>query len=150
MTDKIIDLENNLKKRIPQNFSEMTDRPPSIAIEKIIKQKDDIELVLFELPKGFDKALLNKIKIRNFGENGKISKLTGDYQGICFNSSNPIPRQTLGIFETKDRKSFRFKAMDKYVKVFEHIDLPHPTPENVIPRRLIIKKAIGKRKKNDK
>lgn len=142
-----IDLNENLEKRVPINYNQVTNKTPSVNIERLLRHEDDNVLILFELPKNFDKSLLNKIKIKNFGSNGKITRLTGGYQGICFDSTHPIPRQTLSMFMKKDKKSFIFRPMDRYVKVFESVDMPVPTPESVIPRRLAIKKSVGKRKK---
>ena len=145
-----IDLEENLNKRIPINYNQVVDKQPVIPIEKILKHQKDYELVLFELPKNFDKSLLNKIKIKNFGSNGKMTRLTNIYHGISFDSTHPIPRQTLSMFMKRDRKSFIFNPMDRYVKVFENIEVPLPTPENVVPRRLVIKKSIGTKKSKNK
>ena len=39
--------------------------------------------------------------------------------------------------------------MDRYVKVFERIEMPDPTIDSIIPRRIIIKKSLGKRKKKN-
>jgi hypothetical protein len=141
-----INLEKNLNERIPGNFIKISDRPLGISAEKILKS-DDVELILFELPKNFDKNLLNKAKIKNFGTNGKITRLASNYQGICFDSSHPLPLQTLSLFQKKDKKSFLFKPFDRYVKVFEQVDIPVPTYENVIPRRLKIKNSLSKRKR---
>ncbi len=141
-----MDLEANLNKRIPVNYTKIENKPPTVNIQRILKNENETELILFELPKGFDKNLLNKIKIKNFGNSGKITKLTGNYHGINFDSSHPIPKQSLGLFMKKDKKSFLFKPMDKYVKVFEHIEMPDPSLECIIPRRIIIKNSLGKKK----
>jgi hypothetical protein len=147
--DKIIssqNLEKNLSERIPSNYTKISDRPQSISAEKIIKS-DDLELILFEVPKNFDRNLLNKAKIKNFGTNGKITRLAGNYHGICFDSSHPLPTQTLSLFQKKDKKSFLFKRFDRYVKVFENVEIPLPTSQNVIPRRLQIRKSLSKKRR---
>jgi hypothetical protein len=144
-----MNLEENLHKRIPVNYTRIENKAPALNIRKILTSEDENELILFELPKGFDKNLLNKIKIKDFGSSGKISKLTQNYEGISFDSSHPIPKQTLGIFMRKNKRSFIFRSMDKYVKVFERIEMPDPTIESIIPRRIIIKKSLGKRKKKN-
>lgn len=141
-----MDLEENLHKRIPVNYTRIENKIPALNLRKILNNDEENELILFELPKGFDKNLLNKIKIKDFGSSGKITKLTQNYEGISFDSSHPIPKQTLGLFMKKNKRSFIFKSMDKYVKVFERIEMPDPTVESIIPRR-IIKKSLGKRKK---
>jgi len=141
-----MDLEENLHKRIPVNYTRIENKTPALNLRKILNSEEENELILFELPKGFDKNLLNKIKIKDFGSSGKITKLTQNYEGISFDSSHPIPKQTLGLFMKKNKRSFIFKSMDKYVKVFERIEMPDPTVESIIPRR-IIKKSLGKRKK---
>ncbi len=140
-----LDIEKILNERIPSNYLKITERPNSLPAEKLLRS-DDTELILFELPKNFDKTLLNKAKIKNFGSNGKITRLASNYQGICFDSTHPLPLQTLGVFQKKDKKSFLFKKFDRYVKVFEQVDVPLPTYENVISRRLKIKKSLSKRK----
>merc|ERR1711976_30476 len=117
-----IDYDENLEKRVPMNYSMITEKQPAVSIEKILKHDDDIELVLFELPKGFDKTQLDNFKLKNFGSNGKISKLTSGYKGISFDKAHSITQQSLSVFMRKDGKSLHFKPMDRYVKVFESID----------------------------
>ncbi len=141
-----MNLEENLIKRIPVNYTKVENKTPTVNIRKILNSEDENEIILFELPKGFDKNLLNKIKIKDFGSSGKITKLTQNYEGISFDSSHPIPKQTLGLFMRKNKRSFIFRHMDRYVKVFERIDLPETTVESIIPRRILIKKSLGKRK----
>jgi hypothetical protein len=74
-------------------------------------------------------------------------RINGDYHGIGFDSTHPIPSQTLSMFYKRNKKSLMFKKIDRYVKVFEHVDIPAPTTESIIPRRLIIKKSVGRRRK---
>ena len=145
-----MNLEENLIKRIPVNYTRVENKTPTVNIRKILNSEDDNELILFELPKGFDKNLLNKIKIKDFGSSGKITKLTQNYEGISFDSSHPIPKQTLGLFTRKNKRSLTFRQMDRYVKVFERIDLPETTVESIIPRRILIKNSLGKRKNKKK
>ena len=83
------------------------------------------------------------MKIKSFG-NGKIIRMLKNYNGISFDSSHPITRQIISIFPKK--KSFIFRSMDRYVKLFENVELTNPKSENIIPRRLSIKKRLGRRK----
>jgi hypothetical protein len=145
-----MDLNDNLLKRIPVNYSKIENKSPSLNIKKIMRNDEENELILFELPKGFDRTLLNRIKIKNFGNSGKISKLTGNFHGINFDSTHPIPKQTLGLFMKKNKNSFIFRQMDKYVKVFEHIEMPTPNTESIIPRRIKIKNSLGKKRRKNK
>jgi hypothetical protein len=141
-----INIDKILNERIPSNYTKIVERPHFLSAEKFLKS-DDTELILFEVPKNFDKSLLNKARIKNFGTNGKITRLAGNYQGICFDSTHPLPSQSFCVLQKKDKKSFLFKKFDRYVKVFEQVDIPIPTYENVIPRRLQIKKSLSKRKR---
>ena len=60
------------------------------------------------------------------------------------------PTRTFRGHIKKDKKSFLFKAMDRYIKVFEHIEMPEPTMENIIPRRIVIQKSLGKKRHHHK
>lgn len=146
MENDLLDLDHHLKQRVGKEFTVINNKESIVNYERLIKNEDS-ELILFELPKNFDKNLLNKMKIRNFSNtNGKINKILNNYYGISYDASHAIPKQTLAMFPNKNKK-YKFKNFDRYVKLFEHVEVPNPDTDSIIPRRLIIKKTLGKRKR---
>jgi hypothetical protein len=149
-TMSLEDLQESVNRKIPMNYSRI-EKTAKINCRTTFKDEDENELILFELPKDFDKTLLPKVKIKNFGKSGKITNFVGNYRGINFDGTHPITSQTLGMFTKKNKKSFIFKRMDRYVKIFEDVEdiIASPKVENVIPRRLVLKKTLNynKRKK---
>ncbi len=67
-----------------------------------------------------------------------------NYNGLTYDSTHPVSRQVIALLPEKEK--FTFKTMDRYVKLFENIDIINPKCENIIPRRLSIKKRLGRRK----
>lgn len=136
---------DTLRSSIPPTHNLIKNKPPTIPIEKEIK--DENEFILFELPKGFDRNLLRQIRLKKLGGNGKIIRISNEYKGICHDRTHPIPRQTITTSLKKDKSSFYFKSFDRYVKIFEDIDLPTAASDNVVPRRITFKKSMSRRKK---
>lgn len=88
---------------------------------------------------------MKNLKIRKFG-NGKISRMLENYNGVCFDESYPLTKQLLGVFMKNDKTNLAFKSFDRYVKIFENINMPTPQSENIIKRRLSIKTSLGKKR----
>jgi hypothetical protein len=148
-TMSLEDLQDNISRKIPMNYFKI-EKPAKINCRATFSEEEENELILFELPKDFDKNLLNKVKIKNFGKSGKITNFVGNFRGINFDGTHPITTQTLGMFNKKNKKSFIFKRMDRYVKIFEDIELASPKVENIIPRRLVLKKTLNYNKRKNK
>ncbi len=67
-----------------------------------------------------------------------------NYNGLTYDSTHPVTKQVIAVLP--DKQNFTFRTMDRYVKFFENIDIINPKVENIIPRRLSIKKRLGRRK----
>jgi hypothetical protein len=94
------------------------------------------------------------MKIKKFGHN-KVIRLLNGYNGISFDQTHPMTKQSLAMFKNDDLSAvegsnFEFVPMDRYVKLYESIEAVSPQVENIIPRRLTIKKRIGRRKNKNK
>jgi len=91
---------------------------------------------------------IKKLKTKN----NKPVKVMKNIEALIYDADNYITNQNLGMFSRKNNVGFLFKPMDKYVKLFEKIDLPEPETENIIPRRRAVRKILknkfSKNKKN--
>ena len=144
------------KPTIPTNHVSIMDKKCSVDVDDILNQ--DCELVLFELPKGFDKSLLSKMTIKNFKKNGKEMKLLDNFKGICFDEQNPLTKQSLIMVNDSKKEKIVLKPVDRYVKVFETFDIAMPNEDSIMKRPLKYKqekkikaqKSSAKKSKKDK
>ena len=144
------------KPTIPTNHVSIMDKKCSVDVDDILNE--DCELVLFELPKGFDKSLLSKMTIKNFKKNGKEMKLLDNFKGICFDEQNPLTKQSLIMVNDSKKEKIVLKPVDRYVKVFETFDIAMPNEDSIMKRPLKYKqekkikaqKSSAKKSKKDK
>jgi hypothetical protein len=59
------------------------------------------------------------MKIKSFG-NGKVVKLLKDYNGITFDNTHVLTRQSLVALKAND--GYKFKSIDRYVKLYESVE----------------------------
>ena len=139
-------MANNQEKKysLPNNHINIIEKKPMIDIDELMNK--NCEYILFEIPKGFDKSLLSKMNIKKFRKNGKKIKLINNYKGLCYDQTDPITRQSLVIFNEKNEKRLIFKPIDRYIKVFESLELFEPDTNNIIKRKLISKNLEGNKK----
>ena len=133
--------KNETSYSLQKNHIDITDKKETIDIQKILDK--DCELILFELPKNFDKKKLKEIKLNKVIENSKPSlntRLSDDYKCICYAENHPIVKQTLTLLNSKKQKRLIFKPINKYVKVYEALSLLEPKEESIIKRKLRVKK----------
>lgn len=136
MSDNELPNKQNL---LPPKHIPITNKKCSLNYKDVIN--DDCELVLFELPKGFDKTKLKTFKIKKFRAEGKEISLTNQYKGECYDKSHPIPNQVLAMVPKGNGEGkLYFKPIDRYIKVVEALDLLMPSEEAIIPRKLRLKK----------
>ena len=67
--------KNETIHSLQKNHIDITDKKETIDIQKILNK--DCELILFELPKNFDKKKLKEIKFNKVIENNKPSLILG-------------------------------------------------------------------------
>ena len=129
-----------LKYNLPGNHMDITDKKETIDISKILNE--DCELILFELPKDFNKEKLKEMKIKPIIESKKDfqeEKFIDNYKCLCFGENHPTTKQSLAILNNKKKKSLIFKPIHKYVKVYEAISLLEPKEKAIIKRKLRVK-----------
>lgn len=84
-------------------------------------------------------------------KNSRPIKVSKNLEALIYDADNYLTNQNLGLFLKRSGDGFLFKPMDKYVKLFERIDLPEPEAENIIPRRRAVRKILkNKSSKNKK
>ena len=132
------------KYSLPNNHINIIEKKPMIDIDELMNK--NCEYILFEIPKGFDKSLLSKMTIKKFRKNGKKIKLINNYKGLCYDQTDPITTQSLVVFNEKNEKRLIFKPTDRYIKVFESLELFEPDTDNIIKRKLISKNLEGNKK----
>ena len=88
------------------------------------------------------------MKIKKLTTTSHPIKLLKNLEALIYDSEHYLTNQNLGLFIKKDKKTFKFQPIDKYIKLFEKVDMPEPLTENIIPRRRALKKLIIKNKKN--
>ena len=139
-------MANNQEKKysLPNNHINIIEKKPMIDIDELMNK--NCEYILFEIPKGFDKSLLSKMTIKKFRKNGKKIKLINNYKGLCYDKTDPITTQSLVLFNAKNEKKLIFKPTDRYIKVFESLELFEPDTDNIIKRKLISKNLEGNKK----
>ena len=142
MSDDSENKEINNKKEpkysLPGNHIDITDKKETIDLSKILNE--DCELILFELPKNFDKEKLKQLKLKTIISNKKSQemKFIKDYKCISYDESHPNTKQSLAVL--KKKKNLVFKPINKYIKVFEAIELHEPEENAIIKRKLREKK----------
>ena len=142
MSDDSENKEINNKKEpkysLPGNHIDITDKKETIDLSKILNE--DCDLILFELPKNFDKEKLKQLKLKTLISNKKSQemKFIKDYKCISYDESHPNTKQSLAVL--KKKKKLVFKPINKYIKVFEAIELLEPEQNAISKRKLREKK----------
>jgi len=136
--NKEINNKKELKYSLPGNHIDITDKKETIDLSKILNE--DCDLILFELPKNFDKEKLKQLKLKTLISNKKSQemKFIKDYKCISYDESHPNTKQSLAVL--KKKKNLVFKPINKYIKVFEAIELLEPEENAIIKRKLREKK----------
>jgi len=134
-------IENKIKEpkySLPRNHIDITDKKETIDLSKILNE--DCELILFELPKNFDKEKLKQMKLKTIlnSKNLEEKNFVKDYKCISYGSEHPNTKQSLTVL--KKKKNIVFKPINKYIKVYEAIELLQPQENSIIKRKLREKK----------
>lgn len=139
-------MANNSEKKysLPNNHINIIEKKPLVDIDKLMHK--DCEYILFEVPKGFDKNLFAKMTIKKFKKNGKSMKLINNYKCLCYDRNDPISRQSLIVFNENNQKRLIFKPTDRYIKIYESLELLEPNIDNIITRNLKSKNVEEKKK----
>ena len=136
------DSDNKIKKEpkysLPGNHIDITDKKETIDLSKILNE--DCELILFELPKNFNKEKLKQLKLKTLLSNKKSQEMNfiKDYKCISYDESHPNTKQSLAVL--KKKKNLVFKPINKYIKVYEALELLEPEQNAIIKRKLREKK----------
>lgn len=133
---------------LPTNHISIINKKCTVDVDNIMNE--DCEFVLFELPKDFDKSLLKKMKIKKLKKDGNKISLVNNYKGICFDSTNPISKQSLIMVNDNKKEKIILKPVDRYIKVFEAFDIAAPIEDSIMKRPLKLKQEKKKSKKNEK
>ena len=127
------------KYSLPGNHIDLTEKKETIDLNKILNE--DCELILFELPKNFDKEKLKKLKLKKILDNteeNKEKKFIDNFKCITYNNNHPNTKQSLVVI--KKKKNLKFKPINKYIKVYEALELLEPEENAIIKRKLREKK----------
>ena len=136
------DSENKIKKEpkysLPGNHLDITDKKETIDLSKILNE--DCELILFELPKNFNKEKLKQLKLKTLSSNKKSQEMNfvEDYKCISYDKSHPNTKQSLAVL--KKKKNLVFKPINIYIKVYEALELLEPKQNAILKRKLREKK----------
>ena len=139
MSDNIDNKENKEPKySLPGNHIDITEKKETIDLSKILDQ--DCELILFELPKNFDKEKLKQMKLKTVLNSKKSHEMNfiEDYKCISYGNDHPNTKQSLAV--VKKKKNLVFKPINKYIKVYEAFELLQPEENAIIKRKLREKK----------
>ena len=139
MSDNIDNKENKEPKYcLPGNHIDITEKKETIDLSKILDQ--DCELILFELPKNFDKEKLKQMKLKTVLNSKKSHEMNfiKDYKCISYGNDHPNTKQSLAV--VKKKKNLVFKPINKYIKVYEEFELLQPEENAIIKRKLREKK----------
>ena len=139
MSDKIDNKDNiEPKYSLPGNHIDITDKKETIDLSKILNE--DCELILFEIPKNFDKEKLKQMKLKPIlnPKNSQEMNFMKGYKCISYSENHPSTKQTLTVL--KKKKNLIFKPIHKYIKVYEAIELLEPEENAIIKRKLREKK----------
>ena len=129
--------KKELKYNLPGNHVDITDKKETLDLLKILNE--DCELILFELPKNFNKQKMKEVNFKPIIDNNKEcheEKFIDDYKCFCYDENHPTTKQTLTILNNKKKKSLIFRPIHKYVKVYEAISLLEPKENAIIKRKL--------------
>ena len=132
--------KKELKYNLPGNHVDITDKKETLDLLKILNE--DFELILFELPKNFDKQKLTEINLKPILESQKEIQeedFIDDYKSLTFGENHPTTKQTLAVLNNKKKKSIVFKPIHKYIKVYEAISILEPKEKAIIKRKLRVK-----------
>ena len=139
MSDKIDNKDNiEPKYSLPGNHIDITDKKETIDLSKILNE--DCELILFEIPKNFDKEKLKQMKLKTVLNSKKSHEMNfiKDYKCISYGNDHPNTKQSLAV--VKKKKNLVFKPINKYIKVYEAFELLQPEENAIIKRKLREKK----------
>ena len=139
MSDNVDNKENKEPKySLPGNHIDITEKKETIDLSKILDQ--DCELILFELPKNFDKEKLKQMKLKTVLNSKKSHEMNfiKDYKCISYGNDHPNTKQSLAV--VKKKKNLVFKPINKYIKVYEAFELLQPEENAIIKRKLREKK----------
>ena len=136
--NKEINNKKELKYSLPGNHIHITDKKETIDLSKILNE--DCELILFELPKNFNKEKLKQLKLKTVlnNKNSQEMNFLKDYKCISYDESHPNTKQSLAVL--KKKKNLVFKPINKYIKVYEALELLEPEQNAIIKRKLREKK----------
>lgn len=95
------------------------------------KLNEDQEIVIFELPKTFNKKSLNGLKIKKIKQ-GKEIKLGSKHRGIV----SEIKDSNKYLVTQKNRRC-SFKPISKIIKVYEKMEDQLYSTENILSRKVI-------------
>lgn len=126
---------------LPKSHVDITDKKGTIDLDKILNKES--ELILFELPKNFNKENIKKMrldKIINSKKRTRTTKILDNYEAMCYGENHPASKQTLAILNNKNKKRLVFKPINKFVKVYESLSLFEPSEDAIIKRKLRCKK----------
>ena len=125
------------KYSLPGNHIDITDKKETLDLSKILNE--DCELILFELPKNFNKEKLKQLKLKTIlNKNKSQVNFVKDYKCISHDETHPNTKQSLTVLKRK--KNLVFKPINKYIKVYEVIELLEPEENAIIKRNLREKK----------
>jgi translation initiation factor 2 beta subunit (eIF-2beta)/eIF-5 len=127
---------NNNKFSLPQSHKSIKEK---FTIPEI-DLNSECELILFELPKNFNKELIKDFKINSLKRNGKKIKLINNYKGLCYDNTNQETKQSLCLINDKKQNKLIFKPIDRYIKVYEALEFTEPEEKSIIKRELKEKK----------
>ena len=106
--------KKELKYHLPGNHIDITDKKETLDLLKILNE--DCELILFELPKNFDKEKIKEIKLKPIIDSKKELKeetFIDNYKCLSFDENHPTTKQTLAVLNNKKKKSLIFKPIHK-------------------------------------
>lgn len=80
----------------------------------------------------------------------ELIQLNENCTGINFDNTSPITKQIFTLFNDSENEKLFIKGIDRYIKVSQLSELPERKITNVIPRRIVMKKAKKVVKKTKK
>ena len=75
---------------------------------------------------------------------GSMVKANKNFQALIYDADHYLTNQNLVMFLKNNKKTFNFQVVDKYVKLFEKIEIPNAETENIIPRRRSLRRLLKK------
>lgn len=124
------------KFSIPESFS--SEIPTSNIHINDKENKEDISMILIEVPSNFDSSLISSIKIKsNDFSSSKTKRLNREY---VFNINNNQRETCNKVVLFKDNDQVKYFQVDGIIKIFNMIDESDRKEENVIRKRIIRRK----------